>query len=176
MSSVSVHSSCRVMCVRNAKLYACLSRTCVCICRVRHLPHTNGIYTLCLIPTKTSQLFHPSLFSANKHMNACTHTRSHTRQLHHTLWNSLLPWRWNRARSLASPVLFCCFLSPSPALCRNALLPTRGFVFSHKQQLLGAWLFFTDRSLFSCSKCVCLGDSSAREHPVASAFLSCPVI
>lgn len=63
------------------------------------------------ISAKSSQLLHPVLYSTNTHIKH-THTHTHTRQLHRRLWNSLLPWQWNRARSLALPVLFYCFISP----------------------------------------------------------------
>lgn len=113
ISLVNVHSSCTVCShVWPPRTYTCALLSMVCdIPAPLHTSGIQGLLFLFFISAKSSQLLHPVLYSTNTHIKH-THTHTHTRQLHRRLWNSLLPWQWNRARSLALPVLFYCFISP----------------------------------------------------------------
>lgn len=96
----------------------------------------------------------------------------HARQLHHRLRNSLLPWQWNRARSLSSPVLFYCFMSP---LCRSkpaSCLIWQAALFRLPQQVFGCLFVYlllpNAISSFLYRKHICLGNASVQEHPLVS--------
>lgn len=126
-------------------LFVCLHPSCMTsrlLCTPMEFTHTFFF----LISAKSSQLLHPSLYSPNTHTNTYTHIR--TRQLRHRLRNSLLPWQWNRARSLASPVLFYCFISLSLSVEAKQLpLFDRGLVFSRRHQVLDICLFVYQRHI-----------------------------
>lgn len=100
----------------------------------------------------------------------------HARQLHHRLRNSLLPWQWNRARSLSSPVLFYCFMSP---LCRSkpaSCVIWQAALFRLPQQVFGCLfvylLLLNAISSFLYRKHICLGNASVQEHPLVSRLVS----
>lgn len=149
---------------------------CVCICCVRHLPHTNGIYTLYLIPTKSSQLFHPSLFSAN--------TRTRARIRAHTLASSITHFGIHCCHgngiehALWHRLFFSVAFYPPLPLCVETLSCRQGassLVISNSFWMLGCFSQI-DHCSHTVNVFVRFGDSSAREHPVVSTFLSCPVI
>lgn len=152
ISLVNVHSSCTVCShVWPPRTYTCALLSMVCdIPAPLHTSGIQGLVFLFFISAKSSQLLHPVLYSTNTHIKH-THTHTHTRQLHRRLWNSLLPWQWNRARSLALPVLFYCFISPL-SLSRSSslslyveanplLLFDMGLVFCRRHQVLNVCLF-----------------------------------
>lgn len=115
ISPVNVHSSCTICNCVHLCVCMCLHLSCMTSSAHWWNSQTFFFYLSKILSAVTSIPLLPPT-----HTNTYTHI--HTRQLRHRLWNSLLPWQWNRARSLASPVLFYCFISPSLSVEANQLL------------------------------------------------------